>query len=264
MPTEDPQEEIATLKAALAHAEEALEAKEAARQAFVSLVAHELRVPMTSIKGYTDLLLKGIVGPVNKAQSDFLTTIRTNVERMAKLLTNLSDINKIDGERLKLAFEPVPVANAIKEVFAALDPIAQEKAQTVTVRVSDALPPLWADRERFVQILRSVLENAVQYTPRGGTITIEAQPVPKKPGQVLISVQDTGIGIPEEEQARIFEMFFRASDEQTREIPGHGLSLHLSKRLAELQGGTIWFESERGSGSTFYLRLPIAASQLAA
>lgn len=260
---EDPQEQIAALEAALAKTQAALQAEREARQAFVSLVTHELRIPMTSIKGYTDLLLKQIMGPINDQQASFLGTIRANVERMSHMVADLSDINKIDGERLKLTFESIAVTPLVEEVLASFQSTITEKSLTVQTDLPAALPPVWGDRDRYEQVLHKLLQNAVQYTPSGGSILVTAQAETASPNYVRITIRDTGIGIPDAEQDRIGEMFFRASDEKTRETPGNGLSLHLSQKLIDLQKGELGFESERDRGSTFFVLLPVAADSAA-
>ena len=256
-------DEINALKEALAReqqarqeAETALAAAQHTRQQFVSLVTHELRVPMTSIKGYTDLLLKGIVGPVSDAQKNFLQTIRANVERMSRMVADLSDINKLEARALKFAPSAVALNDALDEALHSLAAAIAEKRQTLVRDIPDTLPSLWCDRARLVQVLANLLSNAHLYTPEGGIITVAAEHATGETAGARIAVRDTGIGILPEEQERIFEAFFRASDEETRQTPGNGLALHLSKLLLEQQNGRIWFESERGRGSTFYVQLP--------
>jgi len=255
-------EEVCALTAALAREQQARQEAEAAlaeaqrtRQQFVSLVTHELRVPMTSIKGYTDLLLKGIMGPLNEAQTNFLQTVRSNVERMARMVADLGDINKLEGQSLKFTPTAVPLDVALDEALRPFESAIAQKGQTVDRAIPDDLPALWCDHDRLVQVLGNLLSNAHLYTPEGGVLTITAAPAPDAPA-VLVAVRDNGIGILPEEQHRIFEMFFRASDEETRQTPGNGLALHLSRRLIEQQGGQLWFESERGAGSTFTFQLP--------
>ncbi|HOU11953.1 MAG TPA: HAMP domain-containing sensor histidine kinase [Anaerolineae bacterium] len=258
-------DEINTLKEALAReqqarqeAEAALAAAQHARQQFVSLVTHELRVPMTSIKGYTDLLLKGIVGPVSDAQKNFLQTIRANVERMSRMVADLSDINKLEAGAVKFAPSAVALNEALDEALRGLTTAIAEKRQTLARDIPDTLPALWCDRARLVQVLANLLSNAHLYTPEGGVITVAAEDTSGATAGVQIAVRDTGVGILPEEQEHIFEAFFRASDEETRQIPGNGLALRLSKLLIEQQNGRIWFASERGRGTTFHIQLPIA------
>ncbi len=259
MPAAD---EISALTEALAReqqarqgAETALAAAQRARQQFVSLVTHELRVPMTSIKGYTDLLLKGIMGPLNEAQTNFLQTVRANVERMARMVADLGDINKLEGQTLTFTPTAVALDAALDEALRPLENAIAQKGQTIARVIPEGLPALWCDHDRLVQVLGNLLSNAHFYTPEGGALTIVAELTPDACG-VRIAVRDNGIGILPEEQHRVFEMFFRASDEETRQVPGNGLALHLSRRLVEQQGGQLYFESQRGAGSTFYVQLP--------
>jgi signal transduction histidine kinase len=251
------EQEVAALRTRCETTERALEAERTARQAFVSLVTHELRTPLTSIKGYTDLLLKGIMGPVNDAQENFLQTIRSNAGRMSRMLSDLSDINKIEGERLALNIEPVAVTPAVEKALAGFQDQIEQKSQTLNVTLPADLPPVRCDRERLIQILGNLLRNAVTYTPEGGSIDVSAE-VKTDKGRLKVTVADDGIGIPADEQDRIFKPFFRASDEKTRQSPGNGLALHLTKQLLALQDGAIDFESERGVGTTFWLTLPLA------
>lgn len=249
--------ELEALRARCEATEQALEVERQARQDFVSLVTHELRTPMTSIKGYTDLLLKGIMGSVNDAQQNFLQTIHSNIERMSRMLSDLSDINKIEGKCLNLTIEPVEVSPAVEDTLRGIRDRIEDKSQTLHVSVPGDLPTVNCDRERLIQILGNVLRNAVTYTPEGGSIelTIEAD---REEGCLQVQVQDDGIGIPKDEQDRVFEPFFRASDEKTRQTPGNGLALHLTQQLLTLQDGEIDFESERGVGTTFRFTLPLA------
>ncbi len=245
------------LEAELRAARQATAEAEDARQAFVSLVTHELRVPMTSIRGYTDLLLKGIMGPVNDAQGTFLKTIRSNVARMSHMVADLAEINKLEGDRLTFNIEDVPLAESIQEAVADYAEQFEKKSQTLGVELPEELPAVRCDRSRLVEVLKKLLDNAYNYTPERGAIIIRAEE--KQDGEtrkVHLVVEDTGIGIVPQEQDQIFEKFFRASDEETRQVTGNGLSLHLSKLLVEQQGGQIWFESERGTGTAFHLTLP--------
>lgn len=225
------------------------------RQEFVSLVAHELRVPMTSIKGYTDLLIRGMMGPMSEAQMGFLRVIKSNVERMSAMVTALSDINKIESGRMNLSLAAVSLDEVLQEAVQGMRGKLDEKQQQITVKVAEPLPAVQGDVSRLRQILDALLSNAHLYTPQGGHILVQIQ---AEAEQLHLSIQDDGIGIVPEAQPHIFEKFFRAPDEETRQIPGNGLALHLAKLLTELQHGRIWFESERAQGSTFHLSFPLA------
>lgn len=251
----DTHDRVTSLEQALVEAEAALRAERKAHLAFISLLTHELRVPITSIMGYTDLLIKGIMGPINEPQAGFLNTIRANTERMTRMVADLSDINKANGEALKLSLEAVELAPLLQEAVEALSSALDEKEQAIEVALPADLPPARGDCARLKLVFQRLLENAIQYTPSGGTVTVAAH-LDGATETLLVSIQDTGIGIPEDEQDRIGEMFFRASDEKTRETTGNGLSLHLCQQLLALHKGGLRFESSRDAGSTFYLTLP--------
>jgi signal transduction histidine kinase len=235
-----------------------------AKSDFVSFVAHELKNPMTSIKGYTELLAAGSVGQVNDMQANFLSTIRSNVERMSALVSDLNDNAKIEAGRLRLDYKPVDVAEVVDEVIRSTTRQLEDKHQTVELQLSPRLPQVWADRIRVGQVLTNLVSNAHKYTPDGGIIVIGAEAAsnqwdPEGAKQVVhIWVKDNGIGINIEDQAKIFQKFFRSDDSKAREAPGTGLGLNITKSLVEMQGGRIWFDSEFRKGTTFHFTIPVA------
>jgi signal transduction histidine kinase len=226
------------------------------QQDFISLIAHELRIPMTAIQGYTDLLIKAIMGPVNETQLTFLKTIRSNVERMSRLIADLSDINKIKANSLEIKLKEVSLPSLLNGLEADFESMTIEKNISLSLVMPDTLPPIKCDADRLCQVLTNLLRNAVQYTPSGGEVSIHAALDPDQPQCVQVQVSDSGIGIPPDQQSYVFDMFFRASDNETRQTSGNGLALHLSKLLLEMQDGTIGFVSTRGKGSTFTITLP--------
>jgi len=221
---------------------------------FVSLVSHELKLPMTSIKGYSDLMLSGATGQLNENQTNFLTTIRNNVNRMATLVSDLADISRIESGNLRLEPREVPVWDVIDEVVTLTRTQVTEKNQTVTVEIPQELPKSWCDRNRLAQILTNLVSNANKYTPEGGLIIIQAV---QQDSMIQIKVEDNGHGMNPEDQEKLFSKFFRSTDEKVREAPGTGLGLSITKTLIEMQGGKIWFESEFRKGTTFYFTIPI-------
>lgn len=235
-----------------------------AKSEFVSFVAHELKNPMTSIKGYTELLAKGAVGTVTDMQLNFLNTIRSNVERMSTLVSDLNDNSKIEAGRLRLEFKAVDVQDAVDETTRSVTRQVEEKKQSVEVKLAPNLPKVWADRTRLMQILVNLISNAHKYTPEGGSIIIGAEQTEnhwdnKGAGKVVhIWVQDNGIGISLEDQKKIFQKFFRSEDQKARESPGTGLGLNITRSLVEMMGGRIWFESEFRQGTTFHFTVPVA------
>lgn len=241
----------------------AVQAANVAKSEFVSFVSHELKNPMTSIKGYTELLAAGAVGPVTEAQANFLATIRSNVERMSTLVSDLADVSRIEAGRLKLDFKPIALKEVVEEVVRSMRRQIEEKKQRLMVNVPENLPNLWADRTRLAQIITNLLSNAYKYTPSEGQIFLNAEVCQNEwdeggaPKVVHVWVQDTGIGIAPEDQGKIFQKFFRSEDPKTREVPGTGLGLNITKSLVEFQGGKIWFESEFRKGTTFHFTIPI-------
>ena len=251
---------------AIANAQLFLQVQEAdlAKTEFISFVSHELKTPMTSIRGYTDLLLAGAVGVINDPQENFLNTIKTNVNRMATLVSDLADVSRIESGRLRLEFTALEINSVVDEVVRSQATGVNEKEQTLELQIPEDLAPVWGDRNRIVQVLTNLVSNAYKYTPKGGTITILAEETENRwdpEGAVvvnLVTVRDTGIGMTAEDQEQVFTKFFRSPDPKAREAPGTGLGLNITRYLVEMQGGKIWFESDYGVGTAFYFTVPIA------
>jgi len=233
-----------------------------AKSEFISFISHELKTPMTSIKGYSDLLAQETVGTINQAQADFLGTIRSNADRMATLVSDLADISRIESGRLKLEFEPLDLGEVLEEVVRSVRQRMQAKKHRLVMEGLEGQLPAWADRTRLIQILANLFSNAVKYTPEGGEIALSVESAenlwdPKGAPRVLhVQVADNGIGISSEERHHVFQKFFRSESREVREAPGTGLGLSITKYLVELQGGQIWFESEAGKGTTFHFTMP--------
>ena len=243
--------------------EEVQQANEA-KSEFVSFVAHELKNPMTSIKGYTELLSAGAVGTINEMQTNFLNTIHTNVERMATLVSDLNDNSKIEAGRLRLEYKAVDLHEVVEEVIRSARRQIEDKKQELQLDIPDTLPNVWADRTRVIQVLTNLVSNAHKYTLEGGKIIVGAEVTANRwePGSTVqvvhIWVKDNGIGISSEDQQKMFGKFFRSEDQKAREVPGSGLGLNITKSLVEMQGGKIWFDSEFRKGTTFHFTIPVA------
>ena len=235
-----------------------------AKSEFVSFVAHELKNPMTSIKGYSELLAAGSVGVINEMQANFLSTIRANVQRMSALVSDLNDNAKIEAVQLRLDYKPVNIDDVVDEVIRSTKRQVDDKKQAIELHVPEKLPNVWADQTRIGQVLTNLVSNAHKYTPEGGKILLGAEVTSNQwdPGGakevVHLWVKDNGIGISIEDQAKIFQKFFRSDDSKAREAPGTGLGLNITKSLVEMQGGRIWFDSEFRHGTTFHFTVPIA------
>jgi len=233
----------------------------------VSFVAHELKNPMTSMKGYTDLLLKGVVGPVNEQQSSFLTTIFNNVTRMETLVSDLNDLTKQETGNLRLEISPIDFRNALLETLRAQQQQIEAKDQELIIEMPDDLPAVLGDQHRLIQALTNFISNAYKYTPRGGTITIRAEVSrnvwdPQGPPVVVhCTVSDTGIGMSDDDLRQLFTPYFRSENPKTREQPGTGLGLTITRNLIVQHGGTVWVESVLEQGTTFHFTLPVAAEE---
>ena len=242
----------------------AVQAANLAKSDFVSFVAHELKNPMTSIKGYTELLAGSKVGPITDLQANFLATIRSNVERMSTLVSDLNDNSKIEAGRLRLDFKAMDVPEVVDEVIRSARRQIEDKKQTISLQMPEQLPLVWADRTRVGQVLTNLISNAHKYTPEEGQVIVGAEATnnqwdPEGAARVVhLWVRDTGIGISLEDQQKIFQKFFRSDDQKAREAPGTGLGLNITKSLVEMQGGRIWFESEFRKGSAFHITIPVA------
>jgi len=241
-----------------------VQAANVAKSEFVSFVAHELKNPMTSIKGYTELLAAGAVGPISETQGNFLGTIRSNVDRMKTIVEDLNDLSKIEAGRLKLDYKSTPLPEMAEDVVRSLRKQIEDKEQKLIMNIPADLPHLWCDRNRVLQVLVNLVSNAHKYTERGGDIYFNAEKCQNAwdpqgaPEVIHIWVQDTGIGISPEDQKKIFSKFFRSEDPKTREVPGTGLGLNITRSLVEMQGGKIWFESEFRKGTIFHFTVPVA------
>jgi signal transduction histidine kinase len=255
----DQKQFLTRLAARAANAVENARLYEAVRQAnqektkFISVVSHELRIPMTSIRGYTDLLRQQTVGPVNEQQRSFLETIRGNVDRMAALVSDLSDISRIESGRLKLELGGIDLGQQVEQVLTCLQPQLQDKGHELQVDMPDGLPRVIADGNRVTQVLNNLVTNACKYTAPGGRITITGSP---SGNVVRVAVKDSGIGISPDDQQRLFEQFFRSEETSVRQEQGWGLGLSVARRLVELMRGEMGFESTYGQGSTFWFTLP--------
>ncbi len=253
----------ASLHKDLTFAKEAAESANLAKSEFISVVSHELKNPMTSIRGYADLLSSGVVGEMSPQQENFIQTISTNVGRMQTLVSDLTDVSRIESGHVHMDFDAVPLVDVVGDVVRTMSGQMEAKGQELVISTDDDLPLVWGDRNRLVQIMANLVSNAYKYTPKNGRIEIKlANQLHAVNGEnesvVLVSVIDDGIGISDEDQQKMFEKFYRAPDREARSSPGTGLGLNITKNLVELQNGRIWFESEFREGTTFHFTIPIA------
>jgi signal transduction histidine kinase len=221
---------------------------------FNSLMVHEIRKPMTSIRGYADMLAKpGMIGPMNEMQQQFIDTIRNNVIRMEGLVSDISDISKLNSGRLKLDAKMTTFGQVIMEVQKSVEPLVTEFQQNMTWDIPQGLPILNTDGKQLAKVVTNLVKNAIQYTPKGGNITVKAE---RREDNVLyVAVTDTGIGMKPDEIARLGEVFYRADHELVTSQKGYGLGIPVVKGFLALMGGELICESEPDRGSTFSFTL---------
>jgi len=224
---------------------------------FVANVSHELRTPLTAIKGFVETLLDGALEDKEHAIR-FLKIISHHSDRLSRLLDDLLTLSNIELGKIKIERGPVHLDQAVHSVLSMLQQKALDKGITLRFEGSEGLPPVLADRDRLVQILVNLVDNGIKYTERGGKVSIEARVKRGRPGQMEISVKDTGIGIPESALPRLGERFYRVDKARSRAEGGTGLGLAIVKHLVEVHQGSMLIESQVGQGTTVSLTLPLA------
>ncbi|MCE9645618.1 MAG: GAF domain-containing protein [Chloroflexi bacterium] len=225
---------------------------------FVATVSHELRTPMTAIKGYVDILTMGAAGALNENQMHFLDVVRNNIDRLNTLVSDLLDISRIEAGRVTLNPQPVDLYEIAESVVADVLRRSQNenKPMALSLDAPKKLPPVNGDGDRVRQILGNLVDNAYNYTPNNGSIRVN---IHQENGEVQVDVQDNGVGIAPDDQARIFERFYRGEHPLVLATPGTGLGLPIVRQLVEMHNGRIWMTSTGvpGDGSTFSFTLPV-------
>ncbi len=230
---------------------------ERVRRDFVANVSHEFRTPLTAIQGFSETLLAGAIDdPQNRTR--FLEIILEHSRRLARLTEDLLMLSKMDAERLELEIRRLSVSQLIESCLETAQRRAAEKDLRISVNAPERLPDIAGDRRRLAEVLQNLLDNAIQYTLPGGQIVLSAATVGE---EVVLTVSDTGIGIPQADQPRIFERFYRVDVARSREAGGTGLGLAIAKHLVEIHGGRLWVESEIGQGSRFHFSVPLFDSE---
>lgn len=226
---------------------------------FLATMSHELRSPLTSVIGYSDMMLSGMTGEVTEKQKGFLESILTSAETLLNLINDILDLTRIEAGKLELNLEPVELRSVLISVISVAKPRARDKKIQISTFLPTDLPTLHADPAKLGQILLNLLTNAIKYTHETGKVGIEARALPA--GVVEIRVTDTGIGISHEDMSRVFERFTQIDSSSTRNQGGTGLGLAITRDLIELHGGTIKVQSQIGKGTSFTFTIPMAAGQ---
>ncbi len=224
------------------------------RSEFVSQVSHDIRTPLSIIKGYVDNLRDGVTGGLTEKQKEYLDRISSNTDRLGRLINDLLTTSRIESERIKLKFAPVSLNQIITAAVEDLRPMTTAKDIEIIINSCEEEGFVSGDQEKLRQVVSNLLENAIKYTPAGGHVTVTLK---KDLKSFRVSIIDSGIGIPLKEQSRIFDRFYRLEHGSLMDDNGTGLGLFIAKTLVELHGGRIQVTSDVGKGSEFYFTIPI-------
>ncbi|NSW54006.1 MAG: two-component sensor histidine kinase [Anaerolineae bacterium] len=231
---------------------QSLEDTESMRRQLIGDVAHEMRTPLTTIRGYMEALADGVM----PAEADTYARIAREADRLQHLVADLQELSRVEAGAVPIEISALVPADLVENTMARLRLQFEEKGVALNARLAPGLPPVLADEERVHQVLLNLAQNALNYTPAGGSVTLS---VARDKDQVHFCVQDSGIGIGAEHLQHIFTRFYRVDRSRSRESGGSGIGLTISKHLVEAMKGTIWAESEgEGRGAAFHFTLPAA------
>lgn len=237
----------------LEEANERLKELDRLKDEFLGVISHELRTPLTPIRGYTELLLNRKLGDITGNQEESLRTILRNVGRLTKLINNILDITKIETKRMRFNMKELQFEQIIDNVIKDMTPIADKKHLTLTKYSPGKLPKIIGDPDRLTQVLANLVDNAIRFTEKG-EVRVETF---VNNGKLIVSVKDTGMGIPRERIGNLFTKFYQVNPLEAPKNGGTGLGLAICRGIIEKHGGKIWVESVLGRGSTFSFSLPI-------
>jgi len=245
----------------LEKANEELKRIDEMKSEFVSVASHELRTPLAAIKNAVQLILQGKTGEINENQKKFLSMADRNISRLTNILNDLLNLSKIESGKIEMKIEELDPRALTEFILSSLRPQAEGRSIQLKMEIEKKLPSVYGDREKVEQILTNLVGNAIKFTPEGGEISVSARPSPRGGNKLAISVRDSGIGISEDQQEKIFEKFHQVEGSLHRSVTGTGLGLAITKGLVEAHHGEIWVESEMGKGSTFTFTLPISEGE---
>jgi len=231
-----------------------------ARTDFLSLVTHQLRSPLTGTKYIFELVLSEKMGPVNMSQRELLVQGSDSNDQMLLLVADLLDLAKMAEGDSPFNYEDTNVSQLVKDMFNNLMPNAQAKSINLKLHLPDkGLPKARIDPKKMKFVMQNLLDNAIKYTPEHGTVIIELE---NQAGHIKVQIKDTGIGIPQDEQEKMFTKFYRATNAEKARKVGTGLGLYIVKNIVERHGGTIGFKSKVGEGTIFTFTMPLKPKAL--
>ncbi len=262
-------EELRSSHRSLAESNEKLKSIDKLKSNFLAVASHELRTPISIIKGYNRMLLDEACGPISEDQRQLLTECKDGCERMIRMIDSMLDLSKIESGRMEMNLRYGDLGPLIKEMVRQMGSIAQRGDVRLESVLSPGLPQTLFDPEKIDQVLMNLLENAIKYTPAGGTVTVrvacrkgsaagrETVDAALEESSVLeVVVSDTGMGIQPEDRDKIF-MAYRQATDASRLMKGTGLGLAIARRIVQAHGGDIWVSSDAGRGSDFHFTLPV-------
>jgi signal transduction histidine kinase len=223
---------------------------------FLNTTSHELRTPMTSIKGFIQMLLKQKLGNLTQEQEDAINIVLRNTNRLDSLIEEILDISRLESGSMKFVPEKTDITKMLKESIQTMQAQADIKHIKINTELKEDIPTLIIDQERIKQVLMNIIDNAIKFSPPASTVTVR---IKKDKDDVLFEVQDFGRGIPKNKQKKIFERFYQVDSGIDRKFGGVGLGLTISQSIIKAHGGDIWVDSTRNKGSTFKFNLPINA-----
>jgi signal transduction histidine kinase len=247
--------EVRLLRGQLEAANARLVRLDAEKSAFVRMAAHDLRSPLAIIRGYVELVLQKGGQRLGEEAIEYLGIVLSRTQQMAHLIDNLLDVERIESGEAGLCREPLDLGALVEQAAKGFSMPALQKGLALEWKMAPDLPEVSGDRVRLEQVLNNLLANACKFTPAGGRVTVE---VLVRDGEAVVEVSDTGPGIAEVDQARLFQRFFRTDEARLRGIPGHGLGLSIVRAIVEQHGGHVYCRSQPGQGSTFGFSLPLA------
>jgi len=249
-------EELERLAQELSAANEELKKLDRAKSEFISIASHQLRTPLSIIKGYISMMQEGSFGRITKKFAEPLRRVYLSNERLIKLVNDLLDLSRMEGGRMRYDMKPAQLSLIVASVVEEFQQIAQSKEVALRFKKEEKNDPaVRLDEEKMRQVAFNLIDNAVRYTPKGGSITVT---LTVNPYHLLFAVADTGIGLEKKEINSLFQKFVRSREVSRIHAEGVGLGLYVARRIVEDHGGRIWAKSEgRGKGSTFFVELPI-------
>lgn len=250
------EEKILKATSALRHTNKKLKALDEAKDEFISMASHQLRTPLTSVKGYISMVMEGDAGKVAPEQKKLLDEAFASSQRMVYLIADLLNVSRLRTGKFEIEPSEIYLPDIIEEEIAQLKPTLSSRRLKIRFDKPSRFPKIWLDETKIRQVIMNFIDNAIYYTRSGGEITVN---LISRRNSIECNVIDNGIGVPKAEQAKLFTKFFRAGNARQARPDGTGLGLYMAQRVVSAQGGAILFKSEEGKGSTFGFRFPLSS-----